>query len=153
MFFRVHSHMLSPAGFFPFTFFLKIFMSGGPGGSVGWTFDSWFWLRSWSLSHGISLRQAPHSVGSPLGNLSLLLFLPFPPACLLSLSHKSKNNNNKKQTPKGVPGWLSWLSIHFWLRSWYQGLGIEPRVKQGACFSLFLCPFPSSCSLSLSFSK
>ena len=40
----------------------------------------------------------------------------------------------------GMPGWLSRLTIRFWLGSWSQGPGIESHiglpVQWGVCFSL-----------------
>ena len=56
-------------------------------------------------------------------------------------------------------GWLSWLSICLWLRSWSQDPGIQPHIEfppqWGVCFFLFPLPFfPTQvCSLSLSLSS
>ena len=49
---------------------------------------------------------------------------------------------HSKTRDMGAPGWLSWLSICLWFRSWSQGPGIEPRVGLPAQQSLSL-PFLS----------
>ena len=56
-----------------------------------------------------------------------------------------------------MPGWLSWLTVCLWLRSWSWGPRIEPYVflpaQQGVCFSLSLCPSPFVLSQIKSFKK
>ena len=70
----------------------------------------------------------------------------------------------------GVPGWISWLSIRLWLRSWSHSSRVRARFRalcwqlrawsllQILCASLFLhlplsCSLPFSLSLYLSLSK
>lgn len=58
---------------------------------------------------------------------------------------KEVKTKQKKDT-EGVPGWLRWLGICLWLRSWLLGPGIETHIgfpaQQRACFPLPLCLSP-----------
>ena len=75
---------------------------------------------------------------------------PAPPSFSLPSSLKIGKILKKK---KGVPVWLSWVSVCLGVRSWPQGPQIEPQgssvksAHQGLCFSFFL----SICALSLFF--
>ena len=56
----------------------------------------------------------------------------------------------------GLSGWLCWLSVCLWLRSWSRGPGMEPRVtlptQEGVCFSLSISLSPCLSSFSHSHS-
>ena len=78
------------------------------GGSVGWTTDSWFQLRSWSHDPGIKPGAPPwasHWVWSLVEILSLPLPLPLFCLCSLFLKiTKTTTTNKKKKTKKRICG-------------------------------------------------
>ena len=58
----------------------------------------------------------------------------------------------------GAPGWLSQLSVCFWLRSWSQGPGMEPQLGNLCSAGGLLLPLPlplspCSCLCMCSFSQ
>ena len=55
----------------------KLFQ-GHLGGSVGWTSNSWFWLRSWFQRHGLELCVRLHAEYGACLSFSLSVPLPLP---------------------------------------------------------------------------
>ena len=117
-------------------------------------------LRSWSHHSWVwALRQA---LCWQLRAWSLLQILCLPLSLSASPHHLLKINKHFFKTCLGVPGWLSWLSVQLWLRSWSHGSWVRASCR-ALCWQLrawsllrILClplSLPLPCSRSVSVSK